>query len=221
MLAGTRAIDIALQVAAGRSEAHRIGLVHRDIKPSNVFLAAAQGGRQIAKLIDFGIVKTLGADTAITRGDEMLGTPEYMSPEQIGAPETVDRRTDIWSLGAVMFWMLSGEHPFTGATKLELLTAVLSDEPRRLGSLRPDLPAQISQTVDGCLVRDMSRRLSSVAEVAARLAPFASSEGQHAAALAMTEAPRSSGVRGAFKPSEATELMSRPAKTVEFRTPKK
>jgi eukaryotic-like serine/threonine-protein kinase len=222
MLAGTRAVDIALQVAAGLAEAHRVGLVHRDIKPSNVFLSAAQGGRQIAKLVDFGIVKTLGSETAITRGNEVVGTPEYMSPEQIGAPETVDRRTDIWSLGALMFWMFSGERPFTGDTKLELLTSVLSDEPRRLASLRPDLPAPISQAVDACLVRDMGKRLASVAELAARLAPFASLEGQHAAALAMADAPRSSsGVHAAYKPSEATELMPKPARTVEFRTPKK
>ncbi|MFO0615463.1 MAG: serine/threonine-protein kinase [Polyangiaceae bacterium] len=195
LLPRAEAVTYVAQAAAGLAEAHAHHVVHRDVKPSNVFLARAQGDERIAKVLDFGIAKTLSLDTDITRGGQLLGTPEYMSPEQVRDAPSVDERTDVWSLGVVLYRLLGGALPFRGATKPRTLASILDDEPPALRTLRPDLPLPLQRVVEACLAKDPDRRIESAAELAARLAPFGTDEAKRAARVALaTESSASTAV---------------------------
>jgi eukaryotic-like serine/threonine-protein kinase len=130
-MAPTEAVRVAAQVAEGLSEAHSKGIVHRDIKPDNILLS-----RRVVKVLDFGIAKQIGTkvDRTLTQGGMVVGTPHYMSPEQaLGRP--VDHRTDIFSLGSVLYEMLSGEKPFAGDAVTEILLQIVMSEPRDIADL--------------------------------------------------------------------------------------
>jgi serine/threonine protein kinase len=135
-LSVAEAIDVALQMARGLRKAHEAGIVHRDIKPANVFLT--RDG--IVKILDFGIAK-LGGAQALTRTGMTLGTGAYMSPEQIRGEEA-DARTDLWSLGIVLYEMLSGERPFGGERELVTMYAAVNEPPRPLHATAPDVPLE-------------------------------------------------------------------------------
>ena len=126
-----RVVSILTQVANALREAHSIGLIHRDIKPSNIFLTRQGGEPDVAKVLDFGLVKNLEAPPDHTRTDEneLRGTPHYMAPESIMDPEGVDGRADLYALGAVGYFLLTGEHLFTGATLPEVLGSQIFREP--------------------------------------------------------------------------------------------
>src|SRR5262249_22941530 len=119
------AARVCRQVAEGLAAAHRAGLVHRDIKPANVILDSATGR---AKIMDFGLVRRTSLPAGTTREGTLLGTPEYMSPEQVRAPDQIDARSDVYSLGATLYEVLTGETPFRGVPHL-MLQQVLNDEP--------------------------------------------------------------------------------------------
>jgi len=178
------AIDIVIQAAAGLAEAHRVGLVHRDVKPSNIFVAQGQGRRPVAKLVDFGLSKTRGLGPSITAGDRVVGTPKFMSPEQIRrAP--IDHRTDIWSLGVVLFSLLTERYPFTGSSNAALFASVLDDPATPLVMARPDLPAELCRAVDACFEKNPVDRMPWTGALAQALAPFASTAGKLAAEVAI------------------------------------
>jgi serine/threonine-protein kinase len=171
------AADLMLQACEALAEAHAVGIIHRDIKPSNLFVTRRRDGMMLLKVLDFGISKApVGVDTGgLTRTQAVLGTPAYMSPEQMRATRTVDARADIWSLGVVLFELLGGRRPFESEAFSELCLKVAMDP---LPPLVGALPAGLERVVSACLEKDPMRRTQTVAELAAALAPFASDPAQ-------------------------------------------
>jgi serine/threonine protein kinase/Tol biopolymer transport system component len=145
------AVDISKQVAQGLAKAHRLGIVHRDIKPANLMLTADG----IVKVLDFGLAKLAGS-AGLTRAGFCVGTPSYMSPEQ--ARGEVDQRTDLWSLGVVLYEMLTGQLPFQAESDPGIVHAVLHEEPSPLGRWRPDVPPALERIVVGLLKKDPGDR---------------------------------------------------------------
>src|SRR5262249_56837269 len=155
-----RVSEILRQVAAALEEYHSQHIIHRDLKPSNIFLVKRAGGREQVKVVDFGISKSLG-DTGGSPLSSVLGTPQYASPEQFKLGENIDSRTDIYSLGVMLFQMLTNALPFNDTTISALIHKHLNEPPPPLRSLRPDIPPALQQLV-GCKLRDRkSTRLNS------------------------------------------------------------
>lgn len=163
-----RAVDFVLQAAEAVAEAHATGLVHRDIKPANLFLAK-EDGAEIIKVIDFGICKSLCRKSEYrTLSKSYLGSPQYMSPEQIQSAASVDARTDIWALGVVLYELVTGQVPFRGATLPALCASVMTDTP-----IWPQhLPPALRRIVMRCLAKRREDRYATVAALAAELAGF-------------------------------------------------
>ena len=165
------ALRIARQIAGSLETAHAAGIVHRDLKPDNVFLIRdpeALGGAR-TKILDFGICKLgLGTDTRVTQTGVMVGTPVYMSPEQCRGTADLDHRSDIYSLGAVLFHMLTGRPPFDHDSIGELIAAHIHDNPRP-PSKYVDIPETIDALVMACLAKDANERFKSMAELQAAI----------------------------------------------------
>ncbi len=138
-----RVAQILGQAAGALAEAHAVKLIHRDVKPANIMLVEQGGKPDVAKVLDFGLVKELDATASpeLTQIDAVTGTPQYMAPESIRAPDEVDARSDIYALGAVGYFLLTGEHVFTADTVVEVCAKHLNDEPvapsERLGAAVP------------------------------------------------------------------------------------
>ncbi len=171
------AIDYVLQACEAVAEAHAAGVVHRDLKPANLFLTHDVGGAPCIKVLDFGISKSAGTDLTLTQDAQALGSPLYMSPEQMNSSRDVDARSDIWALGIVLYQLVAGVTPFHADSIQALCARVLMGTPTPLAELRPDAPAGFEAVIHRCLERDRERRFRSVAELAAALAPFASAAG--------------------------------------------
>jgi len=152
------ALQIGRQIASGLARAHEHGIYHRDIKPANIIVA--RDG--VARIIDFGLAKR--DDATMTADGSARGTPLYMSPEQASG-KPVDFRTDLWSLGAVLFQMLSGKPPFSGDSQLQVMHAIVHDPPPRLRDVRPDLPAELDAIVSHAMEKDPAKRYQSAAEM--------------------------------------------------------
>jgi serine/threonine-protein kinase len=169
-------IDWVLQAGEALAEAHALGIVHRDLKPANLFLTRRADGTPAVKVLDFGISKqaTSGMDAGVTKTQAVLGSPRYMSPEQMRSTRDVDARADVWALGAVVHELVAGEPPFDAETMTALCAAILQDPPRSLRALRPDAPPQLEAAICGALEKDRDRRYANVAQFAAALAPFGS-----------------------------------------------
>ncbi|RYE87502.1 MAG: serine/threonine protein kinase, partial [Myxococcales bacterium] len=168
------AVGHLLQACEALAEAHAAGLVHRDLKPANLFLARQPDGSAMIKVLDFGIAKvTTATGQSLTQTASMMGSPLYMSPEQMTAPRTVDARSDVWALGVTLYEMLTGAWPFEGETVGALSAAILTQAPVGLLQRRPELPGSIEAVIMACLRRDREQRLDSVAALADALAPFA------------------------------------------------
>jgi serine/threonine-protein kinase len=167
-----RVVYLLRQVCGALLEAHAAGLIHRDLKPGNVIVAALGGQRDVAKLLDFGLVQDLAteADHRLTRTGTVLGTPAYMSPEQAAGESALDKRCDIYGLGAVAFFALTGRPPFEGKTLGQLLAAHRSELPLPLTDLQPDVPADLSAVVTRCLAKDPNDRFQSTADLDRALA---------------------------------------------------
>jgi TolB-like protein/Flp pilus assembly protein TadD len=158
-LAVEEAVDIASQVAAGLSKAHEAGMVHRDIKPANI-MVTSDG---VVKLLDFGLAKLAG-QTKLTKTGTTVGTIAYMSPEQARGDD-VDERTDIWSLGVILYEMFTGRLPFRGDVEPAVVYSIMNQDPEPVTSVRPDVPIDVEQIVMRSLEKDPKRRPSSMAEL--------------------------------------------------------
>ena len=160
------ALRIAAQACLGLAKAHDAGIVHRDVKPANLFLARRDAGEMIVKILDFGIAKILLADPKekLTATGTALGTPVYMSPEQIKEPTTIDQRTDIWSLGAVLYESLTGFVPYHSAETIhELIMSICTRLPSALQDLAPWIPPEVVGVVSGAMQHDIGARFQSAA----------------------------------------------------------
>ncbi|WP_437949226.1 serine/threonine-protein kinase [Sorangium sp. So ce296] len=196
----TETAGFVLEACDALAEAHALGIIHRDLKPANLFLASTRDGGARVKVLDFGISKLVsgagGQD--MTRTASMLGSPMYMSPEQMLSTRDVDARTDIWSLGVVLYQLLAGEAPFRAETIPQVCALVLQTEPRRLRDLRPEVPAALEAVVDRCLQKDRERRFPAVADLAAALAPFGPEGSQRLADRILRIARIGPGARGSL-----------------------
>ena len=156
------------------AEAHSKGIVHRDLKPSNLFLARATDGSERIKVLDFGISKQVdGAEGPVTRAHDVMGSPNYMAPEQICAPLSVDARADIWALGAILVELATGKRAFSGDTITAVYTRVLTGEPELPEPDSAELPNELVSIVSRCLRKEPAERFQSVHQLIAALAPFA------------------------------------------------
>jgi serine/threonine-protein kinase len=173
----SEAVDLCLQALDAISDAHEQGIVHRDLKPSNLFLAQRRGKAPIVKVLDFGISKVAAEHQAaanITRTGSMLGSPGYMSPEQVRSIKNVDRRTDLWSLGVILYEMLTGENAFDGQTLGEVFSKIREEDLPAPSTRRADIPADLDHVMQRCLARNRDARYATAAELRAALLPFAS-----------------------------------------------
>ncbi len=158
-----RVVHLLLQVAEALHEAHGIGLIHRDIKPSNIITGRRGGHEDVAKLLDFGLVLAPNGsqnDARLTQQDMFAGTPSYMSPEQAAGQESVDARSDIYGLGAVAYFLLTGRPPFIGKNSLQILAAHRDEVVQPPRELCGDVPANIDAVVLRCLEKDPARRFA-------------------------------------------------------------
>lgn len=173
-----KAVEIIMQACEALAVAHANGIVHRDIKPENLFLARSSDGSEIVKVLDFGISKAAltgtlpGLEIDVVKTQELMGTPLYMSPEQIRSTATVDRRADIWSLGAVLYELVTGHQAFAGDLITKICADVLERDPLPLKMFVDDLPEGFQEVVSRCLEKDPGRRFQNVAELAVALLPF-------------------------------------------------
>ncbi|MBX3201833.1 MAG: protein kinase [Labilithrix sp.] len=179
-------VDYILQALEGLAHAHGRSIIHRDLKPSNLFLANKPDGSQIIKILDFGISKSADAaqdrrSQQLTGGRTVLGSPPYMSPEQVRSPKTVDHRTDIWSLGVCMYELLTNSMPFGGDELQETFAQILEKQPTPIRSLVTGVPEGLEQIVMRCLSKNREQRFTDVAELAKALVPYGSGTWMHSA----------------------------------------
>lgn len=195
----TEAVELVIQACEGLTAAHTQGIVHRDIKPGNLFVSEHGGIRQL-KLLDFGISKaglkkgTL-EDVDLLTGDttQIMGSPHYMSPEQIRSTKDVDLRADIWSLGVVLFELITGKTPFDASEITGIIAQVLHEPHRTARSLVPDIPTGLEEVIDHCLQKEPAKRYQCAADVAVALLPFAPKRSRAVAERATKMQARAAG----------------------------
>jgi eukaryotic-like serine/threonine-protein kinase len=175
----SRAVDWMLQVCEALCEAHAAGIIHRDLKPSNLFVTTTNDGLPTMKVLDFGVSKLTGAlaeasPMDLTHTAVMLGSPLYMSPEQMASTRDIDARADIWSLGVILYELCTGARPFRGKTITAVTVSVTTELPVPPRERVEGLPEELDTAVMRCLEKDPERRFGSVLELARALAPLAS-----------------------------------------------
>jgi serine/threonine-protein kinase len=165
------AVELVLQACEAIAEAHSLGIVHRDLKPANLFLTHRADGTPCIKVLDFGISKvthpgTSQEEAALTHTTSIMGSPLYMSPEQLRATRGVDLRTDIWSLGVILYELLAGEAPFIGPTLPDISVKIAVEPPPPLRAKRPDLSVLLEAVILKCLEKDRDNRFRTLGELA-------------------------------------------------------
>jgi serine/threonine-protein kinase len=196
-----RAVNIVVQACRGLAVAHQAGIVHRDLKPENLFVTDAGDGSDHIKVLDFGIAKLRVTDASVITGTgATFGTAFYMSPEQARGAGEVDARSDVWSMGVVLYELLSGQKPFVGEQFLQVIHQILSVEAPALSPLRPGLPPALIGVIERAMAKELPARLPSIVALAEALAPFAGTAGAVAAvrsramAVAETAATPATGI---------------------------
>jgi serine/threonine-protein kinase len=212
------AVDYLLQACDAVAEAHSLGIVHRDLKPRNLFLTHRNDGRPLVKVLDFGISKqkTGGPELSLTRTSEIMGSPNYMSPEQLRASRAADERSDIWALGVILYELLTAQVPFQAESVTQLTAMVLSDPPVPIQSLRSGVPDELARVIDRCLQKDPSGRFQSIAELSLALQRFGSPDTRDLAARIARIAlgPRPANRAGAPMPNDAHSVGARTSGTL-------
>jgi serine/threonine protein kinase len=174
-----QATEFLLQACVAIADAHSLGIVHRDLKPANLFCVRRNDGQLVIKVLDFGISKVTGgthpsdSGMSVTRTSAIMGSPLYMSPEQVQSSKDVDSRTDLWALGIILFELLTGGVPFPGETFGEIAVKIAARAPLSLRGYRPDVPVGLENVMLRCLEKERDRRYANVAELAWALLPFA------------------------------------------------
>ncbi|WP_437839590.1 protein kinase domain-containing protein [Sorangium sp. So ce1153] len=174
------AVGYVLEACEAIAEAHAAGIIHRDLKPANLFLARGADGSGMVKVLDFGISKALAEPSAaggepelgLTKTAMVLGSPLYMAPEQMRSARTVDTRADIWSLGAILYQLLTARVPFDATSLSELILMINTEAPPSPSTFRRDLPPGLEAAILRCLEKDVAKRFRSVAELAVAIVDF-------------------------------------------------
>ncbi len=169
------AATYVMQACDAIAEAHAVGVIHRDLKPANLFLTKRPNGSPCIKVLDFGISKSITPDenNSMTRTTAIMGSPYYMSPEQMRSSKNVDAGTDIWALGVILYQLTTGRVPFPGETITEVCSGVLADDPPPLMRLLPGIPPEFDAIVRRCLQKQSAHRFGNARELAAALLPVA------------------------------------------------
>ncbi len=179
-----QAVDCVIQACSALAEAHALGIVHRDLKPANLFLTTRADGSALVKVLDFGVAKLLNSDPskpALTANGAVIGSPLYMSPEQLLGKKSIDARSDVWQLGVILYELITGVCPFDGRTMAEIMIAIGAHPPKPLRQLRPDAPPELEALIARSLEKDVANRLPDVAALAEGLLPFATTRRAHVA----------------------------------------
>jgi serine/threonine-protein kinase len=186
-----RAVYLLRQVCGALREAHAVGLVHRDIKPANILASQTGGMYDVAKLLDFGLVRvhSLSDDMGLTGVGAIAGTPAFMSPEQAAGAIDVDERSDIYSLGAVAYFLLTGQSPFVRSTSIETMAAHISEQVVPPRTVRPEMPADLEEIVLSCLQKEPAQRFNDVVALEEALARCTCAAGWSARHAADVERP--------------------------------
>ena len=175
-----RVAGIVLQTLSALSVAHNRGIIHRDLKPDNIFLAVDALGREEVKLLDFGVAKFADAGDdklGLTKTGTVLGTPYYLAPEQAKGGKGIDARIDIWSVGVMMYEMLTGRMPFEGDNYNEILGKILLEEPTSLAEVAPHVPKALVAIVERALMKDRDQRYDNVVQMIEEMMPFRNHKG--------------------------------------------
>jgi serine/threonine protein kinase len=219
-----RAVDLARQIADGLGAAHELGIVHRDLKPDNILVSRSRSGREVVKVVDFGIAKAMqeGAGEALTRTGLVIGTPEFMSPEQLlGDP--IDARSDLYALGCIMHLMLTAAPAFDAPTREQMIKRRLSENPPHAQALDPGIPDAVDRVIMRLLARTPDDRYSSAAEVREALSgPHARRLSGDGTVIPRVETPRSAPtvVFSAATPGQTTPAPTSAATAASRATPR-
>ena len=191
------AVSYALQICEPLAEAHALGIVHRDIKPENLFLWSGGPAADSVKVLDFGLAKQMATSRAlgVTGPQDSLGSPGYMSPEQVATPQLVDARTDIWSLGVVLYRLLTNVSPFDGGSLVEVLSHILNAAPVPMAERTPAVDAKLDAIVLRCLEKSPEARYQTMSQLGDALSDYLGGREQSLAEPASS--PRSSSARRA------------------------
>jgi len=190
--------------------AHAKGFVHRDLKPDNVFVVEARDGRELVKLLDFGIARQMGA-SRLTETGVPMGTVYYMSPEQARSAREAEPTSDVWSFGVMLYEVLTGELPFDGETVADILVKICTEQPKPARELRPDAPAPLAQLAERCLAKDVNQRPRDAHALMAEMI-----EARHAAAGALQLPTDSSATPGPLEEDAPATLVAAPPVSAEL-----